>query len=81
MRSRGIEYLRGDSEAEIPGQTVIIPDGPGRIRVRDMDMNRLRRGLVKKAAAMVEHEARDDALVGFLAEETQMSPTEIAGML
>ncbi len=64
-RSRGIEILRGDSEAEIPGQTVVIPDDPGRIRVRDVDMTKLRRGLVTRAAAMVENEAHDDASSGF----------------
>jgi cysteine synthase len=80
-RNRGIEILRGDPEAEIPGQSVIIPDGPGRIRVRDVDMTKLRRGLVKKAAAMVAPEARDDALVQFLAEETQLPASEIAALM
>jgi cysteine synthase len=80
-RSRGIEILRGDSDTEIPGKSVIIPDGPSRIRVRDVDMTKLRLGLVKKAAAMVAPEDRDDTLVKFLAEETQMSPVEIAALL
>lgn len=80
-RSRGIEILRGDPEAEIPGQTVIIPDGPDRIRVRDVDMTKLRWGLVKKAAAMVAPETRDDALIQFLTEETQLPAIEIAALL
>jgi len=80
-RDRGIEIFRGDCEAEKPGQNVIIPDKPERLRVRDVDMNKLRRGLVKKAVAMVKPADRDDRLLEFLAEETRLSHAEVSALI
>ncbi|MCZ0812205.1 2-amino-4-oxopentanoate thiolase subunit OrtB [Roseovarius sp. EGI FJ00037] len=80
-RRRGIDILRGDSESEIPGQNVIIPDDPRRIRVRDVDMTKLRRSLVKKVVAMSEPGTCGDDLVSFLAEETQMPRADVAALI
>ena len=70
-RARGVEILRGDSELEVPGKNVIIPDHPGRIRVRDMDMARLRSSLIRKAVAGAGGGAISPEVATFLAAETQ----------
>ena len=71
-RSRGIDIRRGDTEEEVPGRSVIIPDHPSRIRVRDMDLNRVRHSLIRKAAANVpQGSTLSDEDITFLAEETR----------
>lgn len=67
-RQRGVEILRGDPEQEVPGQNVMIPDHPSRIRVRDVDMNHLRASLIRKAASAKETLGEED--IRFLSDET-----------
>lgn len=38
---QGIHLIIGDSEEEVPGKNIILPDHPSRIKVRDLDMDRL----------------------------------------
>ncbi|HSH41849.1 MAG TPA: hypothetical protein VK973_06965, partial [Arenicellales bacterium] len=74
-RERGIDIRRGDPEDEVPGKSVIIPDHPSRIRARDVDLDRVRRSLVRKAAALVPEGATlSDSDIDFLAEETRSTP-------
>ena len=38
---QGIQLIVGNSDDEIPGKNIIMPDHPSRIKVRDLDMGRL----------------------------------------
>lgn len=44
---QGIQLIIGDSEEEIPGKNIIMPDHPSRIRVRDLDMERLHKSTLR----------------------------------
>lgn len=79
-RERGISIRRGDPEEEQPGLNVVIPDHPGRIQVRDVDMQHLRGRLVQKAAAETSA-PRSDPLVRFLSEETRLSTAAVREIL
>lgn len=48
-KQNGIEVLIGDTEEEKPGQNIIFPDSPGRIKVRDFDLDKARTSYVKNA--------------------------------
>ncbi|WP_029074837.1 2-amino-4-oxopentanoate thiolase subunit OrtB [Kaistia adipata] len=80
-RARGVEILRGDSEQEVPGKNVIIPDHPGRIKVRDMDMTRLRTSLIRKAVAGAGGGEISPEVAAFLAAETQTDESFVRAAL
>ena len=80
-RERGIEIRRGDPEEEVPGQSVVIPDHPSRLRVRDVDMMRLRSSLVRKAVSLVGNESITEEDIAFLAEETRLSYSAVTAIL
>ncbi|WP_434289204.1 2-amino-4-oxopentanoate thiolase subunit OrtB [Celeribacter sp. SCSIO 80788] len=79
-RARGIDIRRGDPDLERPGQSVLIPEHPSQMKLRDVDMNRLRSGLIRKAAALAPDPLREEA-VAFLAAETQLSPQDVREVL
>lgn len=71
-RSRGIEVRRGNSDDEVPGESVVIPDHPSRIRTRDVNLDRVRRSLIRKAVSLMPdgRVTREEDII-FLAEETR----------
>lgn len=46
-RENGIEVRLGDPKDEIPGKSVIIPRHPSLIKVKDMDLDRQKRSLIR----------------------------------
>ena len=48
-RENGVEIRRGDPEEEVPGENIIIPEEPGQIRARDLDLKRIRISYLNKA--------------------------------
>lgn len=69
-RENGIEVRVGDPADNVPGTSIIIPERPEQIRVRDVDLERLRRSYVRNA---LEHAPEGYAPtaedVAFLAED------------
>lgn len=49
-RQNGIKIFFGDPEEEVPGQTIVLPQDPSQIRVRDYDMKRLRLSALRRMA-------------------------------
>ena len=50
----------GDPAEEVPGENIIFPAKPSLLKARDMDLNRLRRSLIKRqAAAAGDHRVQD----------------------
>lgn len=46
-KDNGIEVRLGDPADEVPGKSVIIPSHPSLIKVKDMDLDRQKRSLIK----------------------------------
>ncbi|HZJ90288.1 MAG TPA: 2-amino-4-oxopentanoate thiolase subunit OrtB [Oscillospiraceae bacterium] len=44
---QGIQLIVGNSDDEIPGKNIIMPDHPSRIKVRDLDMGRLHKSTLR----------------------------------
>ena len=68
-RKNGIELLFGDPRDEIPGTNIIFPARPSLLKARDMDLNHLRRSLIKRQTRNLDH-AITDAEIAYLMEET-----------
>ncbi|MCK9218320.1 MAG: PLP-dependent lyase/thiolase, partial [Firmicutes bacterium] len=48
-KQNGIEIMFGDTEDEVPGKNIIFPDSPGRIKIRDFDLDKARTSYVRNA--------------------------------
>jgi len=73
-RKNGIEISFGDSATEICGQTIVLPEDPGKIAARDVDMDYLRKSLIRNTLQRLpEGESLTDVDVEFLAAETKTS--------
>jgi cysteine synthase len=70
-RENGIEILRGDPASEIPGTNIVLPEHPGQIVARDVDLDRLKRSYIRNAlkASGVDRPTESD--LQFLAEDTK----------
>ena len=72
----GIEIRRGNPEGNIPGQRIIIPEHPSQIRVREVDLDHVRRSYLRHAIeTLPAGKSLDGIDVEFLAVETRTSQT------
>lgn len=71
-KDNGIEVLFGDPAEEVPGKNIIFPSHPSLIKARDVDLDHMRRSLIKTAVSTYKSEP-SDADIAFLAEETNTS--------
>ena len=75
-RSQGIRVERGDPADEVPGESIIIPDDPARLRPRDLDLDTVRRSYLRNVAGTRPHP--DQAEMAYLAAETRWSQERVA---
>ena len=70
-KQNGIEVMFGNPEEEIPGQNIILPEDPSKIRVRDYDLGKLRKGYIKNCIKNNEVSEISKEDLKFLIEETK----------
>ena len=76
----GIELVFGDPADEIPGKNIVLPEAPGKMRVSEVDLDRLRRSLVTTAVKGCDKEI-GEADIAFLREETRLGADAIRGII
>ncbi len=69
-RENGVQVRRGDPTGNVPGEQVVIPEGPEQIRVRDFSLDRMRKSLIRNAIRQTGMEEVSSREVDFLCEET-----------
>ncbi len=69
-KENGIEVLFGDPSEEVPGKNIIFPSHPSLIKARDVDLDHMRKSLIKTAVHTYQTEPTEDD-IAFLAEETR----------
>lgn len=77
-RENGIEVRIGDPADNVPGTSIVIPERPEQIAVREIDLDRLRRSYVRNALehAPEGYEPTPED-VAFLAEDSHTTPTAV----
>jgi len=70
-QSNGIEIKFGDPKEQVPGKNIILPSHPSLIKVTDVDLDRMRKSLIKTALKTYNVNDPSDEDVAFLAEETK----------
>lgn len=79
-RDNGIEIMFGDPHEEIPGKNIILPSHPSMIKTREVDLNHMRKSLIKTALATYKVEPTEEDIV-FLAAETKTDVEFVKGVL
>lgn len=69
-RDNGIEIIFGDPSEEVPGKNIILPAHPSQIKARDVDLDHMRKSLIKTAVNTYKVEPTEED-IAFLAEETK----------
>ncbi|MDD4583997.1 MAG: 2-amino-4-oxopentanoate thiolase subunit OrtB [Eubacteriales bacterium] len=69
-RSNGIEVFFGDPEDEVPGKNIVLPSDPSLIKVKEVDLDHMRKSLIKTAVKTYKVKPTEEDIV-FLAEETK----------
>lgn len=78
-RQNGIEVKRGDPVDNVPGKTIVIPEHPSQIKVKDIDLKRIKESYIRNAVADRESITVQEIL--FLAEDTKSDTNLIKEML
>lgn len=68
-KQNGIEVAFGKPEDEVAGKSIVLPENPGLIKARDLDLGKLRRSLIKNALANTGKTPNEED-IKYLAEET-----------
>ncbi len=70
-RENGIEIFFGDPKDDVPGKNIVLPSDPGLFRVKDMDLNRLRKSLIKRSVPRAGGKKLTAEDIEFLAADTR----------
>ncbi len=73
-RENGIEVKLGDPREEEAGSSIVLPTNPGYIAVEDLDLDKLRRSLIRNSLASIDASNLgdlDEVDVEYLATETK----------
>lgn len=68
-RQNGIEVKRGNPIENVPGKTIVIPEYPSQVKVKDIDLKRIKESYIRNAVSGQESITAKDIL--FLAEDTK----------
>ena len=69
-KSNGIEVFFGDPKDEMPGKNIVLPEHPSLIKATDVDLDHMRRSLIKTALKTYNTSEPTEQDIKFLAEET-----------
>jgi cysteine synthase len=80
-RQNGVDIRFGSPEEEVPGKSIILPEHPSQIAVRDIDLNKMRKSYIKNAVKKSGAAAADSRDVDFLMKETMSGKEFVAETL
>lgn len=80
-RDNGIEIFFGDPKDDVPGKNIVLPDDPGLFRVKDMDLNKLRKSLIKRSVPRAHGNKLTAEDIAFLAADTRSDETFVKSVL
>lgn len=75
-RKNGINIHFGNPDDEVPGESIILPENPGMIKARDMDLKRVYKSRVKNILSQTEEDLSDVELK-YIAEELNSTIEEV----
>ena len=76
-KEMGIEVRRGDPREEKPGESIVIPEHPKQIEVKDMNLHDLRKSYIKNCMAQAGGKTVSEQDLRFLAEDTKIRQKDV----
>lgn len=73
-KKNGIEVRRGDPVDNIPGKAIVIPNHPGQINSKEIDLGRVRQSYIRNALGNASGKMPCPSDIEFLAAETKLLP-------
>jgi len=80
-RQNGIDIRFGRPEDEVPGESIILPEHPSQIVVRDIDLSKMRKSYIKNAVKTSGAAYANSRDVEFLMKETMSDRDFVVGTL
>ena len=80
-RDNGIEIFFGGPKDDVPGKNIVLPADPGLFRVKDMDLDKLRKSLIKRSVPRANGKKLTAEDVAFLAADTRSDETFVKSVL
>ena len=80
-RSNGIEIFFGNPTEQVPGKNIILPKHPNLIKATDMDMDKLRKSVVKNALTTKQIDVLSASDIHFLMLEAKSTEIYIKEVL
>ena len=80
-RDNGIEIFFGDPKDDVPGKNIVLPADPGLFRVKDMDLDKLRKSLIKRSVPRANGKKLTAEDIAFLAADTRSDETFVKSVL
>lgn len=81
-RENGIEIKFGNPrEEDVPGKNIILPEEASMFSVKDVDLDHLRRGLIKRLAGYAQGKTPTQEDIEFLAQDTKTDCEYVTNVL
>ena len=80
-RKNGIDVCFGSPDEDVPGKNVILPKDPGLFRTKELDLDHMRRSLIKKSAARANGKPLTAEDIKFLAEDARTDEAFVKSVL
>ncbi|WP_073255039.1 2-amino-4-oxopentanoate thiolase subunit OrtB [Caldanaerovirga acetigignens] len=80
-KEMGVEVRRGDPADDKPGERIIIPEHPSQIRVKEVDLNVLRKSYISNCLENYRVEKVTEEDIKFLAEDTKTDEEYVKNIL
>ena len=80
-RKNGIDVRFGSPDEDVPGKNVILPKDPGLFRTKELDLDHMRRSLIKKSAARANGKPLTAEDIKFLAEDARTDEAFVKSVL
>ncbi|MEW6243472.1 MAG: 2-amino-4-oxopentanoate thiolase subunit OrtB [Bacillota bacterium] len=80
-RQNGITVRRGDPAESIPGELIVIPEGPHQVKAKDIDLSALARSYIRNALERSGVRQPDEFEIEFLAKEVKRDREFVKGVI
>ena len=70
-RENGIEIVFGDPKDDVPGKNIVLPADPGLFKVKDLDLDKLRKSLIMRSVPRANGKKLTAEDIAFLAADTR----------
>ena len=80
-KENGIRVEIGDPADEVPGESIILPKDPSYVKIKELDLNRMRRSYIRNCIQSTDVKKVTQEDIDFLVEDTKSSEEFVKSVL